>query len=105
MEQVFRAIASPHRRRILDLLASGPKTTGELTEGLGELSRYAAMQHLGVLERAGLVVSRKQGRARVNHLNAVPLAEAIGRWVGTLAATQADGLVGLKTHIEKGEHR
>lgn len=102
-EQVFRAIASPHRRRILDLLATGPKSTSEIAQGLGELTRYAAMQHLAVLEAVGLVVSRKQGRVRVNHLNAVPLAEAVGRWIGSLAATQADGLVGLKALIERVE--
>lgn len=99
-EQVFRAVANPVRRRILDLLAQKERTTGELGEELATLSRYAVMQHLGVLEEAGLVVSRKVGRARVNHLNAVPLTEAFERWVGSIAGRAASETLALRRFVE-----
>ncbi|HEU4898462.1 MAG TPA: metalloregulator ArsR/SmtB family transcription factor, partial [Actinomycetota bacterium] len=73
---VWRALADPTRRAILDLLADRARTTGELSEAFPEVSRFAVMKHLGVLETAGLVVVRRRGRERWNHLNGVPLREA-----------------------------
>ena len=72
---VWRALASPWRRRLLDRLRTAPATTGELAAGLPELSRFAVMQHLAVLTEAGLVLPERRGRDRVNHLNPVPLRE------------------------------
>jgi len=83
---VWRALASPWRRRILDRLRAGPATTGELAAGLPELSRYAVMQHLAVLVGAGLVLPERRGRDRVNHLNPVPLREWYERWVQPMEA-------------------
>src|SRR3984957_16020667 len=77
---LWRALASPWRRRLLDLLRSAPATTGGLAERIPELSRFAVMQHLGVLVDAGLVIPERRGRDRVNHLNAVPLREWYERW-------------------------
>jgi DNA-binding transcriptional ArsR family regulator len=103
-DAVWRALANPHRRRICDLLRDGPKTTGHLDVEMDNLSRYAVMQHLGVLEEAGLIVARRQGRQRFNHLNAVPLREAYERWVSSFADRAAAGSVALKRLIE-GEER
>src|ERR1700759_5765885 len=72
---VWRAVASPWRRRLLDRLRTGPATTGELAAVLPELSRFAVMQHLAVLADAALVLAERRGRDRVNPLNPVPLRD------------------------------
>jgi len=77
---VWRALADPTRRAILDLLRERPRTTGELTEAF-PTSRFAVMKHLAVLQKAGLVVVRRRGRERWNHLNGVPLRTAYERWM------------------------
>jgi DNA-binding transcriptional ArsR family regulator/uncharacterized protein YndB with AHSA1/START domain len=99
---VWRALASPWRRRLLDRLRIGPATTGELAAGLPELSRYAVMQHLEVLVEAGLVLPERRGRDRVNHLNPVPLREWYERWVQPMADAGAAELLALKRTVEKG---
>jgi DNA-binding transcriptional ArsR family regulator len=99
---VWRALASPWRRRLLDELRASPATTGELASRIPELSRFAVMQHLGVLVDAGLVVAERRGRDRVNHLNAVPLREWYERWVQPIADAGATELLGLKRFVEKG---
>ena len=99
---VWRALASPWRRRLLDRLRTGPATTGELAAELPELSRFAVMQHLAVLADAGLVLPQRRGRDRVNHLNPVPLREWYERWVQPLADTGAAELLALKRAAEKG---
>ena len=71
--RIWKALGSPHRRALLDALRDGAKTTTALCEVLPQLSRYAVMQHLRVLEHAGVVLVRREGRKRWNELNAVPL--------------------------------
>ncbi len=71
-DPIWKALADPTRRRILDLLKDQPRTTGDLSNAFS-LSRFAVMKHLGILEAAGLVAVRRQGRERWNHLNAIPL--------------------------------
>ncbi|MEQ9569230.1 MAG: helix-turn-helix domain-containing protein, partial [Longimicrobiales bacterium] len=73
LDPIFRALANAWRRRILDLLRRAPRTTGELSEALPDISRFAVMQHLKVLEEARLVVHVRDGRQRINHLNPVPI--------------------------------
>jgi DNA-binding transcriptional ArsR family regulator len=99
---VWRALASPWRRRLLDRLRTAPATTGELAAGLPQLSRFAVMQHLAVLTEAGLVLPERRGRDRLNHLNPVPLREWYERWVQPLADTGAAELLALKRAAEKG---
>jgi DNA-binding transcriptional ArsR family regulator/uncharacterized protein YndB with AHSA1/START domain len=96
---IWRALADPTRRRILDLLRERPRTTGELCESF-ETTRFAVMKHLTVLEEAGLVVVRRRGRERWNHLNAVPLREAYQRWMQPYAEDWAESLLSLKDHVE-----
>jgi DNA-binding transcriptional ArsR family regulator len=84
-EELWRALASPWRRRLLDLLRAGPLTTGRLAQAIPELSRFAVMQHLDVLTEVDLVVAQRIGRHRYNHLNPVPLRRWYERWVVPLA--------------------
>ena len=98
---VWKALASAQRRALLDFLRDGPRTTGELAAALPGLSRYAVMQHLGVLEAASLVLVRREGRQRFNHLNAVPIRQVYERWVTPLAGDDAARLTSLERHLTK----
>src|SRR6516164_6608711 len=100
---LWRALASPWRRRLLDLLRSGPATTGALAGQIPELSRFAVMQHLGVLADAGVVLVERRGRDRFNYLNPVPLREWYERWVQPMADADAAALLRLKRTVETGE--
>ncbi len=93
---VWRALASPVRRQLLDELGRGPRTTGDLAAALPELSRFAVMQHLEVLVGADLVLVRRRGRERFNYLNAVPLQRWYERWVVPLAQRTASELLSLE---------
>lgn len=105
MEQtdvVIAAIADPTRRRILDLLrAVDGRSVGELTAELAPLGRHAVLKHVGVLEGAGLVVSRKEGRVRRCHLNAVPIVELARRWIDDFGARAANGLLALRDDLRQ----
>lgn len=96
---VWKALSDPTRRRLLDLLRGRPRTTGELADRF-EVSRFAVMKHLDLLERAGLIVVRRQGRERWNHLNAVPLQRIYERWMSPYAAHWASSLLQLTRHVE-----
>src|SRR5689334_4833930 len=99
---VWRALADPSRRRILDRLRRRPQTTGEIADDL-PFSRFAAMKHLAVLVEAGLVVvERREGR-RWNHLNPVPFVRVLGRWIRPFEAGRAEGLLRLKALVEDRE--
>lgn len=98
---VWKALASPLRREMLDLLRTGPMTTGGLAEEFPKLSRFAVMQHLTVLESGGLVVARRDGRSRLNYLNPVPLQQIYDRWVSRYQETWAEALVALKHSLER----
>src|SRR5689334_18477496 len=98
-DPLWKALASSHRRRLLDTLRDGPRTTSQLSEALPELSRFAVMQHLDVLEAAGLVLVRREGRQRFNHLNPLPLQAAYERWVRRHARLAATAAMGLKRFV------
>lgn len=100
-EGVWRALADPSRRRILDLLRRKPRTTGELAEAFEGVTRFAVMKHLGVLEEAGLIVVVRRGRDRWNHLNPVPIRQIYERWMQPFAEAQATSLLRLKEHVER----
>ena len=100
MDEVFKALADGTRRKILDLLAQSPRTTGDLCARF-PASRFAVMKHLTVLERAGLLVVRRRGRQRFNHLNPVPLQELYERWMRPQQARWAASLLSFKTLLEK----
>jgi len=99
-DRVFKALAAPIRRRILDQLKNHPQPTGELCSGFAELDRCTVMQHLKVLEEADLVVAVRRGRERWNHLNALPIRDIADRWIGAYAAVAVEKLATLRTELE-----
>ena len=96
----WRGLASPWRRRILDILIERPLATGELANHFPELSRFAVMQHLRVLEQGDLVIRRKVGRRSMNHMNPVPIQQIYSRWVQRFQEPWTEALVSLKTQLE-----
>jgi len=97
---IFRGLADPTRRLLLDrLLARDGQTLTELEAEL-DMTRFGVMKHLKVLEDAGLVVSRKQGRVRRHHLNPVPIRLIHDRWIGKYTERRAAALADLKTALE-----
>lgn len=101
MEQVFKALADPTRRTILDRLRDTPGLPLKaLCQGT-DMTRFGVMKHLALLEQAGLVVTRRQGREKRHYLNPVPLEAVVGRWVGQFARHRAQTLLGLKDALER----
>lgn len=100
-QAIWRALSNPVRRRLLDLLREGPMTTGDLTDRFPGLTRFSIMQHLGVLEEADLVVHRRAGRARYNHLNPVPIQRIVDRWLAPYVRPWTEALVGLQAELER----
>jgi DNA-binding transcriptional ArsR family regulator len=99
--RVWKALGSPHRRALLDALRDGPMTTTALCEVLPQLSRFAVMQHLGVLERAGIVLVRREGRERWNQLNAVPIQRELERWLNSFQQASASQLLAFERHLKE----
>jgi DNA-binding transcriptional ArsR family regulator len=100
-ERVFKALADARRRRLLDLLKAERRTTGDLCARFPELDRCTVMQHLRVLERAGLVIVKREGRVRWNHLNALPIKEISDRWISPYAAHAVQLLARLADDLQR----
>lgn len=101
MEEVFRALADPSRRRLLDrLFERDGQSLRELEAHLPEMSRFGVMKHLKVLTDAHLVVARRSGREKFHYLNAVPIQEVYDRWVSKYSQPWTRGLVALKQKLE-----
>jgi len=101
-DAVFRALANRTRRRLLDLLRDRPQTTGQLCAELPGLDRCTVMQHLGVLEAAGLVIVRRVGRERWNHLDPLPIKAVHDRWIGDHARAAVGLLTDLRAAVDPG---
>ncbi|HEX8854588.1 MAG TPA: metalloregulator ArsR/SmtB family transcription factor [Thermoleophilaceae bacterium] len=100
MDEVFRALADPTRRSLLDeLFKEDGQTLTALEERL-PMTRFGVMKHLNVLEEAGLVVTRRRGREKLHFLNPVPIRLVHDRWVSKYAEPWAAGLSGLKQRLE-----
>jgi DNA-binding transcriptional ArsR family regulator len=99
-EVVFKALADGKRREILDLLKVKPRTTGELCDHFKGIDRCTVMLHLGVLERADLVIVKRDGRLRWNYLNVLPIKEVYDRWIGEYASKSVELLSKLKKDLE-----
>jgi DNA-binding transcriptional ArsR family regulator len=97
---VFKALAGADRRKILDLLRDAPMTTGDIGKQLTHLDRTTVMQHLGVLERARLIISRKEGRCRWNYLDVSPIQRIHERWIKAYSAPSAAFLSKLQQNLE-----
>jgi DNA-binding transcriptional ArsR family regulator len=100
VDEVFKALADPHRRWLLDRLRErNGQTLGQLCEGLA-MSRQAVSKHLAVLEGANLVVAVRRGREKAHYLNPVPLQEVFDRWVGMFERSRLAALAELKRALE-----
>ena len=99
-DAIFKALSDSSRRMILDLLKDGPKTTGDICKSFKKLDRCTVMQHLGVLEKAGLVFTRKEGKFKWNYLDVGPIQGIYHRWINQYAAPSADLLFRLKNNLE-----
>ena len=101
LDEVWKALADPTRRQVLDFLRDGPRTTSEIVEKFPQLSRFGVMKHIDVLRDAGLITTRQEGRCRVNSINAVPIRKIYERWVSKYEDVWASHLVSLKDELEK----
>jgi DNA-binding transcriptional ArsR family regulator len=100
-DRVFRALADPTRRFLLDrLFAEDGRTLTQLESALA-MTRFGVMKHLRVLEEAGLVVTRKSGREKLHFLNPVPIRLVHDRWIDKYTEARVTALVDLKTELEK----
>jgi DNA-binding transcriptional ArsR family regulator len=103
MDEVFKALADPTRRELLDrLFEQDGQTLSALEEQL-PMSRFGVMKHLRVLEEAGLVTTRRRGREKLHFLNPVPIRLVYERWVSRYAEPWASALSELKQDIENNE--
>jgi DNA-binding transcriptional ArsR family regulator len=100
-ELIFKALADGRRRRMLDLLKATPLTTGELCSRFPELNRCTVMQHLGVLERADLIIVKREGRVRWNYINPLPIKAIHDRWISPHARGAVELLARMKRQMER----
>ena len=99
-DAVFKALANARRRQMLDAMKDAPLTTGALCERFSDMDRCTVMQHLKVLEEADLVIPRREGRERWNHLNALPIKAIHDRWISQYAGHAMNVLSALQDEAE-----
>ena len=101
MDQIFRALADPSRRRLLDRLRERDGLSlGELCEGL-DMARQSVTKHLRVLETAGLVTTTRDGRRTLHHLDVAPINDVADRWIGRYSRERVQALADLRTTLEE----
>lgn len=101
LDPVWKALADPTRRAILDLLRDRPRKTTEIVEACPHLTRFGVMKHLDALREAGLVDTREEGRQRWNSLNVFPIRQIYERWVSPFQELWASQLLGIKNLAEE----
>ena len=101
MDEVFRALSDPTRRALLDALFAHDGQTLSDLEARFEMTRFGVMKHLRILEEANLVLTRRQGREKLHHLNPVPIRLIYDRWVSKFAAPVTESLTELKRELEE----
>ena len=101
MDAVFKALADPTRRGLLDALFESDGQTLSALEGRLPMTRFGVMKHLRVLEEAGLVTTRRNGREKLHYLNPVPIRLIHDRWVSKFAEPWAATLSALKQTVEE----
>ena len=102
MDEIFKALADPSRRQLLDRLnARNGQTLGQLCAGL-EMARQSVTKHLAVLEAAGLVTTLRRGREKLHYLNAAPINDIADRWMDRYGRERARALADLKQALEEG---
>jgi DNA-binding transcriptional ArsR family regulator len=101
MDPVFKALADPYRRLLLDrLFERDGQMLIELQRDL-PMSRIGVMKHLKILEDAGLITTQKQGRAKFHYLNSLPIQQVYDRWVGKFSRPWSRFLIDLKDSLEE----
>lgn len=103
MDEVFKALADPTRRGLLDQLFERDGQTVSELEGPLPMSRFGVIKHLRVLEEAGLLTTKRRGREKLHFLNPVPIRLIHDRWVGKYAAPWASALSELKQELEEDD--
>ena len=101
MDKIWKALADKNRRIILDTLREKEMTTGELTKQFADLSRYGVMKHLKILYDADLIIIKREGKKRWNHINPLPIQEIYERWVKKYEAGWSSYLIEFKNNIEQ----
>jgi DNA-binding transcriptional ArsR family regulator len=100
MDEVFKALADPTRRQLLDRLhAKNGQTLNALCEEM-KMTRQAVSKHLAILEEANLVITLRRGREKEHYLNAAPIAEIAERWIGKFERGRIEALADLKRRLE-----
>jgi DNA-binding transcriptional ArsR family regulator len=99
-DRVFKALADPTRRLLLDRLFERDGRTLSELEGYAEMTRFGVMKHLRLLEDAGLITTRRQGREKLHFLNPVPIRLIHDRWIDKYTERRVSALVDLKTELE-----
>lgn len=100
MDAVFKALADPARRRLLDrLFEESGQSLGALCEGMA-MSRQAVTKHLVILEEANLIAIQRQGREKLHYLNPIPIHEIADRWIGKYERHRVGALANLKKQLE-----
>ena len=100
-DRVFKALADPTRRFLLDMLFTRDGRTLTELESELEMTRFGVMKHLKVLAEANLVVTRRSGREKLHYLNPVPIREIHNRWIDKYTERRVSALAGLKAELEK----
>jgi DNA-binding transcriptional ArsR family regulator len=100
-DSVFKALADPTRRLLLDRLFERDGRTLSDLESQVEMSRFGVMKHLKVLEEAGLVVTQKSGREKLHYLNVVPIRLIHDRWIDKYTERRVTALIDLKAELEQ----
>ncbi len=104
MDDVFKALADPTRRKLLDrLFEKGGQTLTELIDGL-DMRRQSAAKHLAILEASGLISCQWQGREKRHYLNPVPIAEIGRRWIDKFSGDRAAAILNLKAALEEKDN-
>lgn len=99
-DAIFKALGDARRRKMLDLLKNKSMTTGEICKRFKGMDRCTVMQHLGVLERADLIIVKREGRFRWNYLNPLPIKAIFDRWISEYAVGAVDLLARMKKDLE-----
>ena len=100
MDDVFRALADPTRRSLLDELFKHDGQTLSVLQRRLPMTRFGVMKHLKLLEEAGLVVTKRRGREKLHFLNPVPIRLIHDRWIDKYTVRQVSALTDLKTELE-----
>lgn len=103
MDEVFKALADPTRRSILDaLFEHDGQTVQALCDRFAEMTRFGVMKHLAVLETANLVSTKRVGRTKQHYLNPIPIGEIADRWISKYAQPFTRAMVDLRQDLERG---